>query len=65
MSERPLRLGWWLSSEEHDPRNLVEQTRQAEEVGFTTAMISDHLQPWVPQQGHAGHTWTTIGRSPR
>ena len=61
MSERPLRLGWWLSSEEHDPRRLVEQARQAEAVGFTTAMISDHLQPWVPQQGHAGHTWTTIG----
>jgi G6PDH family F420-dependent oxidoreductase len=61
MPDRPLRLGWWLSSEEHDPRSLVEQARQAEEIGFTTAMVSDHLQPWVPRQGHAGHTWTTIG----
>ena len=24
-------------------------------------MISDHLQPWVRAQGHAGHVWTTIG----
>jgi alkanesulfonate monooxygenase SsuD/methylene tetrahydromethanopterin reductase-like flavin-dependent oxidoreductase (luciferase family) len=24
-------------------------------------MISDHLQPWVPRQGHAGHVWTTLG----
>jgi G6PDH family F420-dependent oxidoreductase len=24
-------------------------------------MISDHLQPWVRKQGHAGHVWTTIG----
>ena len=24
-------------------------------------MISDHLQPWVRAQGHAGHMWTTIG----
>ena len=24
-------------------------------------MISDHLQPWVRRQGHAGHVWTTIG----
>ncbi len=24
-------------------------------------MISDHLQPWVPGQGHAGHVWTMLG----
>jgi G6PDH family F420-dependent oxidoreductase len=33
----------------------------AEGAGFATAMISDHLQPWVPSQGHAGYVWTTIG----
>jgi G6PDH family F420-dependent oxidoreductase len=58
---RALRLGWWLSSEEHDPRTLVENARIAEEIGFRTAMISDHLQPWVRKQGHASHVWTTIG----
>jgi len=61
MSERPLRLGWWLSSEEHDPRRLVDHAVLAEASGFPTAMISDHLQPWVLGQGHAGHVWTTIG----
>jgi G6PDH family F420-dependent oxidoreductase len=58
---RPVRLGWWLSSEEHDPRALVTHAQAAEESGVTTAMISDHLQPWVRAQGHAGHVWTTIG----
>ena len=61
MSERPVRLGWWLSSEEHDARWLVEQASLAEAAGFETAMISDHLQPWVPRQGHAGHVWTVLG----
>jgi G6PDH family F420-dependent oxidoreductase len=61
MSERPLRLGWWLSSEEHSVRCLVEHAVQAEAAGFETAMISDHLQPWVRAQGHAGHVWTTLG----
>ena len=59
--KRPLRLGWWLSSEEHDPRQLVEQARVAEDVGFDTAMISDHLRPWVRHTGHAGFVWTTLG----
>ena len=61
MSDRPVRLGWWLSSEEHSARCLVEHATTAEAVGFRTAMISDHLQPWVRPQGHAGHVWTTIG----
>jgi coenzyme F420-dependent glucose-6-phosphate dehydrogenase len=54
-------LGWWLSSEEHGPRDLVARAEEAESSGFTTAMISDHLQPWVPAQAHAGHVWTTLG----
>jgi coenzyme F420-dependent glucose-6-phosphate dehydrogenase len=58
---RSVRLGWWLSSEEHDPRQLVEQARIAEETGFCTAMISDHLQPWVRRQAHAANVWSTLG----
>lgn len=61
MSERSVHLGWWLSSEEHGPRDLVEHAVLAESAGFDTAMISDHLQPWATAQGHAGHVWTTIG----
>ncbi len=61
MSERALRLGWWLSSEEHDPRRLVGHARLAETTGFKTAIISDHLQPWVRHQGNAPFVWATLG----
>jgi G6PDH family F420-dependent oxidoreductase len=62
MSDRhPVRLGWWLSSEEHDPRELVRQVRVAETIGLPTAMISDHLQPWVRHTANASFVWTTLG----
>ena len=61
MSAAPVRLGWWLSSEEHDPRDLVRHARDAERAGFRTAMISDHLRPWVPSQANAAHVWTVVG----
>lgn len=58
---RSLTLGYWLSSEEHTSRALVEQAAAAEEAGFALAMISDHLNPWIPKQGHSPHVWTVIG----
>ena len=57
----PLTVGYWLSSEEHGPRDLVAHGVRAEEVGFTTAMISDHFQPWVRRQGQAPFVWTVLG----
>jgi coenzyme F420-dependent glucose-6-phosphate dehydrogenase len=58
---RPIRLGWWLSSEEHDPRALVQHAVAAEAAGLSTAMISDHLRPWVEAQGQSPFVWTVIG----
>ncbi|MEA2574826.1 MAG: hypothetical protein QOH93_2124 [Chloroflexia bacterium] len=54
-------IGYWLSSEEHTPRDLVENARRAEELGFTHIMISDHFHPWVDAQGHAPFVWSVIG----
>lgn len=61
MTRPGVRLGYWLSSEEHDPRDLVRHANAAEKAGFDTAMISDHLRPWVPSQANAGHVWTVLG----
>jgi coenzyme F420-dependent glucose-6-phosphate dehydrogenase len=61
MSDTGVRLGWWLSSEEHDPRDLVAAAQLAERSGFSTAMISDHLRPWVRHQGQAPHVWAVLG----
>ncbi len=61
MTEHRLRLGYWLSSEEHPPERLVEMAVAAEAAGFPTAMISDHFHPWVSEQGHAPFVWSILG----
>jgi coenzyme F420-dependent glucose-6-phosphate dehydrogenase len=53
--------GYWLSSEEHGPRALVEHAVMAEAAGFEHAMISDHFHPWLPAQGHAPFVWGVLG----
>jgi coenzyme F420-dependent glucose-6-phosphate dehydrogenase len=56
-----LRLGYWLSSEEHGPNDLVRYAARAEEAGFTVAGISDHYHPWVTQQGQSPFVWSVLG----
>ena len=53
--------GYWLSSEEHPPLDLVRDARRAEEAGFEFAMISDHFHPWLDAQGHSPFVWSVIG----
>ncbi len=55
------RYGYWLSSEEHRPLDLVRNTRRAEEAGFEFAMISDHFHPWIDAQGHSPFVWSVLG----
>lgn len=54
-------LGYALSSEEHDPRQLVKNARRAEQLGFDFLLISDHFHPWVPQQGQSSFVWSVLG----
>ena len=54
-------FGYALSSEEHTPNNLVKYARQAEQSGFTFALISDHYHPWIGDQGHSPFVWSVIG----
>jgi G6PDH family F420-dependent oxidoreductase len=56
-----MELGYFLSSEEHPPSTLVANARAAQQAGFRTAMVSDHLQPWTPGQGESAFVWTVIG----
>lgn len=56
-----LEMGYWLSSEEHASRTLVRNARRAEEVGFSSAMISDHFHPWTAQQGQSPFVWSVLG----
>jgi len=56
-----MKLGYFLSSEEWGPRELVRQARRAEEAGFHALWISDHYHPWNDEQGHSPFVWSTIG----
>jgi len=42
-----VQIGYKLSSEEQRPSDLVRYAAQAEDAGFTFAMISDHYHPWI------------------
>ncbi|MEJ7568081.1 MAG: TIGR03557 family F420-dependent LLM class oxidoreductase, partial [Gaiellaceae bacterium] len=54
-------FGYWLSSEEHVPLELVRNAARAEGEGFELAMISDHFHPWSDRQGQSGFVWSVIG----
>ncbi len=54
-------LGYKLMSEEHGPRELVQNAQLAEQAGFDFAAISDHFSPWVAEQGHAPLAWPVLG----
>ena len=56
-----MELGYWLSSEEHPPGDLVRFAQQAEAAGFSFALISDHYHPWLSRQGHAPFVWSVVG----
>jgi coenzyme F420-dependent glucose-6-phosphate dehydrogenase len=54
-------LGYALSSEEHPPEALVRNAAAAEEAGFSYALISDHIHPWIDEQGESAFVWSVIG----
>jgi coenzyme F420-dependent glucose-6-phosphate dehydrogenase len=56
-----MEVGYWLASEEHGPRDLVENLKLAEAAGFEFALISDHIHPWVDAQGHSPFVWGVLG----
>ncbi|MER7983626.1 TIGR03557 family F420-dependent LLM class oxidoreductase [Streptomyces sp. NPDC095817] len=53
--------GYFLSSEEFTPAELIAQARAAEEAGFTALAISDHFHPWNDEQGQSPFVWSMIG----
>lgn len=56
-----MRIGYFLSTEEHGPHALVEQARLAEQAGFEALWISDHFHPWNDEQGQSPFVWGVIG----
>jgi len=56
-----VKIGYFLSSEEWGPRDLVELATKAEHAGFEGLWISDHYHPWSDEQGHSPFVWSVIG----
>jgi len=56
-----MRIGYFLSSEELTPAEMIEQARGAERAGFSALWISDHYHPWVDAQGQSAFVWSMIG----
>lgn len=56
-----MRIGYFLSTEEYTPAELVEQARLAADAGFAGLWISDHFHPWNDEQGQSPFVWSVIG----
>ncbi|MGY1593424.1 TIGR03885 family FMN-dependent LLM class oxidoreductase [Geodermatophilus sp. SYSU D00708] len=54
-------IGFHNSHEQVHPAELLRAVQHAEQVGFTAAMCSDHLEPWNERQGHSGFAWSWLG----
>ena len=61
MGKHPLKLGYKASAEQFGPRELLEFTIEAERLGFDSAWISDHFQPWRHTNGHAPFALSWLG----
>ncbi|MEW2544245.1 TIGR03557 family F420-dependent LLM class oxidoreductase [Streptomyces sp. NPDC047002] len=53
--------GYFLSSEEFGPHELLDQARLAEQAGFEALAVSDHFHPWNDEQGQSSFVWSVIG----
>jgi len=55
-----MKIGYFLSSEEWGPKDLIAQAVMAKQAGFEGLWISDHFHPWNDRQGHSPFVWSTI-----
>ncbi len=58
---RPLKLGYKASNEQFPPQQLLDYGVLAEECGFDSVFVSDHLQPWRHDGGHAPFAMSWLG----
>ncbi len=56
-----MRYGYKASAEQFAPAELLELVQVAEQAGLDSAFISDHLQPWRHEGGHAPNAVAWLG----
>lgn len=57
----PIRLGYKASAEQFSPPQLLDYAVLAEDLGFDSVFVSDHLQPWMHDGGHAPAAMPWLG----
>ena len=57
----PLRFGYKASAEQFAPTELLNYAVLAERAGFDSVFVSDHLQPWNHEGGHAPAAMPWLG----
>ena len=48
-----IEYGFKASAEQFGPRELLELSVEAEQLGFDVVAVSDHFQPWRHRDGHS------------
>ncbi|MEO6887297.1 MAG: glucose-6-phosphate dehydrogenase (coenzyme-F420) [Jatrophihabitantaceae bacterium] len=56
-----IKFGYKASNEQFAPTELLRYGVLAEECGFDSVFVSDHLQPWRHDGGHAPFAMTWLG----
>ena len=56
-----LKIGYKASAEQFGPRELLDFSVLAEELGFDSVFVSDHFQPWKHTDGHAPNSIAWLG----
>ena len=54
-------FGYTMMTEQSRPDQLVKDVVAAEAARFDFSVCSDHFQPWLAEQGHAGYAWSNFG----
>ena len=57
----PLTLGYKASAEQFGPRELLDYSVLAEQLGLDSIAVSDHFQPWRHHGGHSPGALTWLG----
>ncbi len=57
----PLTLGYKASAEQFGPRELLDYSVLAEQLGLDSVAVSDHFQPWRHHGGHSPNSLVWLG----
>ena len=56
------KIGYAAMLEQFHPTDLLDWCASAERAAFSAGfMVSDHFQPWTPQQGQSAFAWSFLG----